>query len=68
MVFPFWDKPSETDVEAMRAAKAEQLAEHEAAVRRLAEAQDHPDGVTPPTNLPDWDGPNAGPGPHGAGR
>jgi hypothetical protein len=52
MVFPFWDKPSETDLATMRAARAEQLAEHEAAVRRLAEAQDT-DGVTPPAEHAD---------------
>lgn len=51
-MFPFWDKPSETDLATMRAARAEQLAEHEAAIQRLAEAQ-QTGGVTPPDEHPD---------------
>ena len=39
-MFPFWDRPSETERAAMQAARAEQVAEHDAAVQRLRELAD----------------------------
>lgn len=63
-MFPFWDRPSETERAAMEAARAEQVAAHEAAVQRLRDLAHEDDEIrNGVADLPTWDGPTAGPGP-----